>query len=635
MHCSCLVSHCSSLFQVAEVTIKGKINGISFCICRTKTTSKGSLIFWLNGTDLTTHSIRETQELINERMSISSQLLTRTMFHGQHAMNELLAATDTKLKEELSLLASIEIWQSAVKYTREQARLAAKRTSELEGMLLLRISDIARLKHRLEAMETELIQKEMASRETIKGLQTEIECIALNAATPLCTFNLTELETDLDQTEKQIAALQDTIRTFSGQHKIEVAHFKTLSDDCAQELQCAKAATLLLDQAKGEQNVNVALARSKVRSMEELWKFDTSTQDWLDTFAFPIKCPTCHQPISSSQNSSAIIQDIKEARNELVDAERKFEDIGDDLKLLNKAMERAQIKAEDAQKAVDEKCRYHDDYMHKLRERHCIVLESQRKASSAVAAAAKQIQGESRRELLLNKIKTEQDSLNDAKTAVGSLQCEAAEFDLIVHQLNSERMKLLHRIKLMNELSLAFGQRGIQAFIFRNVVSMLQSVTQSYLDKLSDGTQIMDLNLDSADRVQKCTYVRLSNNQFKERPLAALSGGQWRRCSIALSLGFADLACRMGKISPSLCVWDEPLTHLDRTGRSEVGRVLRSLIQRTFETEHTSTAGFKVSTLILVLQDIAAEELDESFDSIDEVVKRSGQSVVLVDGETS
>ena len=87
--------------------------------------------------------------------------------------------------------------------------------------------------------------------------------------------------------------------------------------------------------------------------------------------------------------------------------------------------------------------------------------------------------------------------------------------------------------------------------------------------------------------------------------------------------------------SDSLCVWDEPLTHLDRTVRSEVGRVLRSLIQRTFETEHTSTAGFKVSTLILVLQDIAAEELDESFDSIDEVVKRSGQSVVLVDGETS
>ena len=110
-----------------------------------------------------------------------------------------------------------------------------------------------------------------------------------------------------------------------------------------------------------------------------------------------------------------------------------------------------------------------------------------------------------------------------------------------------------------------------------------------------------------------------------------LSGGQWRRCSLALSLGFADLASQLGKLKSSFCVMDEPLTHLDRTGRVAVGRVLRSLIGRTHEAEPTSIARYHVSTLIIILQDLAAEELEESFDCIDEVIKREGQSFVLVD----
>jgi ABC-type sulfate/molybdate transport systems ATPase subunit len=79
-------------------------------------------------------------------------------------------------------------------------------------------------------------------------------------------------------------------------------------------------------------------------------------------------------------------------------------------------------------------------------------------------------------------------------------------------------------------------------------------------------------------------------------------------------------------------VLDEPLTHLDRAGRADVGRVLRKLLRRTAELGSHESNGFTVSTILIILQDLAAEELEESFDCIDEVIKRNGSSSVLVDG---
>ena len=74
---------------------------------------------------------------------------------------------------------------------------------------------------------------------------------------------------------------------------------------------------------------------------------------------------------------------------------------------------------------------------------------------------------------------------------------------------------------------------------------------------------------------------------------------------------------------------DEPLTHLDATGRAQVGKILRSLLQKGRGEDDTKS---NLSTIVLILQDLAAEELEESFDSIDEVVKDNGTSQVVLDG---
>eukprot|EP00985_Skeletonema_marinoi_P030368 scaffold31778_cov58-Skeletonema_marinoi.AAC.1 len=62
---------------------------------------------------------------------------------------------------------------------------------------------------------------------------------------------------------------------------------------------------------------------------------------------------------------------------------------------------------------------------------------------------------------------------------------------------------------------------------------------------------------------------------------------------------------------------DEPLTHLDSTGRASVGKLLRKICN-----EDT----LALSTILVILQDIAAEEIEECFDQVDEVVKSGGEN---------
>jgi hypothetical protein len=177
---------------------------------------------------------------------------------------------------------------------------------------------------------------------------------------------------------------------------------------------------------------------------------------------------------------------------------------------------------------------------------------------------------------------------------------------------------------------------------------------------------------DDVDKIIKRVLVRSSDGTFKDRGLSQLSGGQWRRVSMALDLAFVEVIRRRGTLRSNILVMDEVLTHLDGAGREAVGTVLRAMV----DGEKTSSSNFNSSfsgindnpisdgddqptvdsdvddykstmyemsrqllgggayeTVIVILQDLAAVELEEAFDHIDTVVKDSDTSRVIIDGE--
>ena len=624
--------------QAANVTVDGTIDGVDFSICRIKTSNKGSLHFRLDGTDLSAQSIKETQELINEKMGINPQVLTRTMFHGQHALNELLEATDTKLKDELSLLVPLRMWQAAVRHTREQARAASKRISELEGMLSVRVADLAQLRIRLEDAESHLRSKEISFNETLDSFQKEMDSLTFAVGETQLQSSLIEVEEEIRNAENTVAHFDVILKQESESRDAEVADLVSQIEEFKDKRREAEATCVSLEQDVGVQSTNVALAKERIASLQKMWNVDLSSGILQANFSVPSTCPTCHQSIASLDAihnhdglESTIKRDVATALDRLHDAESTFGRASSALDTSIAARRRAREAVNAAQQALDERRLYWKDRMSGLENQLRVARAVQQKASSQLAAAAKQVEGESRKESLRAKIKSDEDSLAYAKSAVQRIRDEIAHYEALVKKIQSEKANHSGAARIMGELSEAFGQRGVQTFVLQNAVELLESATQSFLDQLSDCGQKLQLSLDSTERISRRAFIRVSDDLFKERPLASLSGGQWRRCSLALSLGFADLVARRGNFRPSLFVMDEPLTHLDQSGRAQVGRVLRSLIRRTSEAGVNSASGLQVSTILIILQDLAAEELGESFDCIDEVEKRDGFSFVTVE----
>lgn len=177
------------------------------------------------------------------------------------------------------------------------------------------------------------------------------------------------------------------------------------------------------------------------------------------------------------------------------------------------------------------------------------------------------------------------------------------------------------------------GVRGVQNFVFRDAVNQLQANTGRYLDVLSDGALQLHLSMDG-ERVVKRATARAADGTFRDRSLSQLSGGQWRRSSLALELAFAELARQRSRFCCNILVLDEVLSQLDSYGRARVAAMLRALTHgRTTDDEQSGLAGPQAiySTILVILQDLPAEELQESFDRIDQVVKHRDCSSVIVD----
>ncbi len=76
---------------------------------------------------------------------------------------------------------------------------------------------------------------------------------------------------------------------------------------------------------------------------------------------------------------------------------------------------------------------------------------------------------------------------------------------------------------------------------------------------------------------------------------------------------------------------DEPLTHLDSAGRKSVGKLLRKMLNHDCDNGKTGIGSISLSTILVILQEIAAEEIEDCFDQTDEVIKLGGESFVIID----
>ena len=525
---------------------------------------------------MTTQSAKETQQRIDEKLGLNAKVLARTIFHGQHSLNGLLESTDTSLKDELSLVVPTTIWQSAVSLARKRGREATKSSDEVKGMISLRTSDITKLVERLEDATAVLARKENEFFTKESALLAELDALELSEG-GVEGHDLSALEKCMEESAKSVAELETTLVQKQNDWAERITGLEGRLKERRENFSLISNKAMELSLQKESLSVTVASAQERVQSLETTWGLDLSSGAPID-FSLPSKCPTCRQPIQDGRLHdhdhdhdhslmTTVVADSENAIRRLKEASGQLHQVENDLGALSAKRKSAEEDINRLQAELDAAKKDCATELKQIDESLASTRKESEQASLNLASLVKYEQRSAKGEQLRALLEREREALRPLQGTIEGLRNDIAEYEAVVEQLQQEQEEYAQRAKLLATLSDHFGQRGIQTFVLQSSVDALQVATQLYLDDLSDGAQRLLLALDTGDRISRRALVRQPNGEFSERPLASLSGGQWRRCALALNLGFADLVARKGRLRPSICVMDEPLTHLDRTGK--------------------------------------------------------------------
>ena len=185
------------------MVLQGAINSEPFRITRRRGARRNDLYFTLGDRDLTTQSVKDTQQEIDSRLGIGNGLLQRCCFFGQHShtLHSLLGLTDVKLKSELSYLVDTTLWQSALADVRAREKVDKARALEIGVELRVRGEELGRL--RAGAEETDRALR--AAEEELVSARGSAEGAALRAREVLVSRFGTESSAQLAE---RLTALQ-------------------------------------------------------------------------------------------------------------------------------------------------------------------------------------------------------------------------------------------------------------------------------------------------------------------------------------------------------------------------------------------------------------------------------------------
>jgi DNA repair exonuclease SbcCD ATPase subunit len=629
----------NDLSRVADVTLRGSINTEQFLVKRTKsiTGKDSSLTFVLNGKVLTQQSIQATQELIDKHFSTRS--LMRTIFQGQHSIGGLLESTDSKLKDELSSLVSLDVWQKSASLARLKQRELLRKIAEVEGMISIRGKD------KLRAQEKTLLAKEEMKRRD-KVHEIELQMLSqkeqslhgdsvtsdIETAMNLVQLQLNECESEIDRLEEEAS-----ISTYSDNDEINTLRSK-LKEKV--RIDNNETSNLQLCQRKHE----IALMElqsidSRLSRLQSEWNVSTSEKGNSSSFSSPEKCHACGQPIVSTaaqgyvrENFLAVLSTAKRQKNKAQETVSLISKaLAESKEIAGRVNLEVQLYTKQLRTAEEKRSLRSDGLLQKIKE----ARKMQSMLSNEFATLARKAKEVSEFDLLISRMQTQLNGSKEAFKAsvIAHESCcnDLAAIESNIEELTKQKEESTDLAALNTLLADTFGPKGVQAFVLRNIVQSLQYCSQIYLDELSDGSLQLRMQVGSNDSIIKQATVRNPDGTWRVRPLSSLSGGQWRRCSLSLSLGYIDLASKRGRMRSSLLVLDEPLTHLDSAGRKSVGKLLRKMLNHDCDNGKTGIGSIGLSTILVILQEIAAEEIEDCFDQTDEIIKLGGESFVIID----
>ena len=417
---------------------------------------------------------------------------------------------DSDRMQVLEQILGLDIYSDALERVRKAKKDALHTVQGVNGLE----SDLRSYRSRLELL-SENVEKETTHYETsLKALET---------------WRLTrddELKdhrADLKRDEKELEELEEELETIDA--KIQ-RYIRRLQGAAAAEEK-------LEEQAKVIQDLRVK---------------DLALVDQLTAFgAVDGDCPTCDQPVEEDYRQSKV-EDIRRSRKNVV---AELEEASDYWKELNSEvtnirtyrnrLDNAKVRKDSAEKDVD-RC---EKTIKGLRET-ILELENSDPPES---------------------VEPDQYSLKKAKLEVReeTRKIKATEKSLADREAYLEDLKFWDR---------AFGDKGIKSLVIGSVVPDLNRIANSYVSRLSAGTEIEfdTQSFTATGQAIEGMVLRIISSGGEGYHFG--SGGERRRVDFAVALALQSLLSNMGSRC-NLFILDEPFESMDASGVEASVELLR------------------------------------------------------------
>jgi DNA repair exonuclease SbcCD ATPase subunit len=156
-------------------------------------------------------------------------------------------------------------------------------------------------------------------------------------------------------------------------------------------------------------------------------------------------------------------------------------------------------------------------------------------------------------------------------------------------KLATDKYDYIQKLHLLKD-----GFKEIKSYVFNNVIGELQLKSNEYAAKLFEIP----------------VYIKFTNEDMKigvtvkldsqERSLSLLSGGQFRRVSLAVDLALSDIVLSRKNSRLNLIAMDEPFQNLSESSMQKCVEVFSQLDKPLLLIEHNSVAKSVVNNTVFV-----------------------------------
>ena len=528
-----------------------------------RTRKPNELFIVLNGEQKKGKDAKETQTMIEELVGMSYAAFCQTSYFSQNSNNNFLLSNQEDRAKILSEIQDLNAFDKARSLAHNKLKVVLDSIDGLKYEIQNHKVDIDRIEERIEHKKNLNKQEKDFLKEKINVAEDSIE---------YNNSKIAQIDLDIKSSDKFDPALAKTLKEELNKINEQIFGLKAAKNNLSSDMK-AKIRTLTekLDHAtknKGFVEKDIRVLTKKEQGLKEILN-PNSVQN----------CQACGQELKNV-DTSLVKKQLKEVNAELNNENLRLKEYTEALNTLKEEYKKvsSNTSQDDAKDEIDldiNKCqKAFNAVVEKLD-----VLENQKvkeaesKAKRAVIVGNLNSQKEYLEKLMLQEVTDITDYLNEQGDKIASLKDQVEARRSLLKDKSTEAGRL-------DTLKHSF--REIKTFVFNSILDEINLRANKYLETLFEVPVTLNLRNEDMKIEASVEY----NNE--ERSLGLLSGGQFRRLSLATDLALSDIVCLRKNNKIGVMIFDEYCKDLSESSMEKCLELFRTRSVPVLMIEHNS-----------------------------------------------